>query len=130
MQAGMSGFLAKPLVPDELKRVISSFCKGELIVTEKENASSPEKLEALRIRHINEMRTFFEWLAEAPNDPEAIADNAHRIAGTAAAFGQPELAKALVALEEAAGRGDDDGIARATATARRAWQEAPAPDLV
>lgn len=129
MQAGMSGFLAKPLVPDELKRVISGFCNGKLTAGKQEVTTPREKLEALRIRHINETKAFFDWLANSPDDRHAIADNAHRIAGTAAAFGQPALAKALIALEQAAGKDDADTVTSAIAIAETAWANAPDPGL-
>ena len=106
--AGMSDFLGKPLQRTELAQIIVRFCAGRerrvkldgatpLLVEQKE---SP--MEKLRNRYMSETSSLFEWLAGLPEDTHAIADRAHQIAGSAAAFGQPGVREALLLVEQAA----------------------------
>ncbi|WP_289150054.1 ATP-binding protein [uncultured Salipiger sp.] len=78
-------------------------------------------------RHLEETEELFDWLAASPEDLGAVADRAHKIAGSAAAFGQQRLRDALVALEKAAETGDPDAVAPAISRARAEWETAPAP---
>lgn len=85
-------------------------------------------MDKLRRRYEDETRALFDWLATGPTDTAEIAHRAHKVAGSAAAFGQSELREALVAVELAAERGAPE-LERAVASARDAWKSAPEPTL-
>ncbi len=134
--AGMSDFLGKPLQRTELAQIIVRFCAGRdrrvkldgatpLLVEQKE---SP--MEKLRNRYMSETSSLFEWLAGLPEDTHAIADRAHQIAGSAAAFGQPGVREALLLVEQAAEAGDREDLVVAISEAQAAWKAAPEPSLV
>lgn len=129
--AGMSGFLGKPLQSSELSDLLTeTFAepRPDQKVTES-GESAPDPMQALIQRHLTETRELFEWLATQPADLTEIAHQAHRIAGSAAAFGQSDLRTALILLERAAQEGDADQISEAIDHARAAWRAAPAPVL-
>ena len=134
--AGMSDFLGKPLQRSELAQIIVRFCAGRerrvtldgttpLLVKKKE---SP--MEKLRARYISETSALFEWLAGLPEDTQAIANRAHQIAGSAAAFGQPGVREALLLVEQVAESGDRDDLVIAINEAQAAWKAAPEPSLI
>ncbi|MGR3437022.1 ATP-binding protein [Salipiger abyssi] len=130
-EAGMTGFLPKPLTEDGLLQVIARFCSGAKPAPDPapqppEPAISP--MDRLRRRYEDETRTLFDWLATGPADRAEIAHRAHQVAGSAAAFGQSELREALVAVEMAAER-NAPGLETTIAAARAAWENAPAPTL-
>ncbi|WP_136442602.1 ATP-binding protein [Pacificoceanicola onchidii] len=134
---GMSGFLPKPLEQDDLARVIARFT-GDAPVEDAPAAPPPpakpphrtgSPTEVLTARYVAEVETFFE-AAETGHLPlREMAEEAHRIAGSAAVFGQSVLRTALVEVEEAAEQGDPEALATAMGRARAAWRAAPAPTL-
>ncbi|MDQ2094935.1 ATP-binding protein [Rhodalgimonas zhirmunskyi] len=128
--AGMSGFLPKPLSETELQQVIARFCGAD----QSQQEASPsdrnvDPMAHLRTRYLDETRDLFNWLARLPSDLGEIADRAHKIAGSAAAFGQPDLRDALIELEMAAESGHLDRVEDAIHGAREAWESAPEPTL-
>ncbi|KUF12856.1 hybrid sensor histidine kinase/response regulator [Pseudoponticoccus marisrubri] len=140
LAAGMSDFLGKPLQKAELQQVIARFgTSAPAPAKPAPSAPAPapaaskpapaDPLAGLAERHRQETQALFDWLATAPADHDQIADRAHQVAGSAAAFGQPGLRDALVALERAAETGTPEDLAEATRQAHRAWQKAPAPSL-
>ncbi|MEN9059695.1 hypothetical protein [Ponticoccus litoralis] len=66
-------------------------------------------------------------LAATPFDN--LAEQAHRVAGSAAAFGQTGLRAALVTVEMAAESGDAEAVALAMEEARAARDTDPDPTL-
>lgn len=129
--AGMSGFLPKPLVEEELVRVINQFTSGEQSAVEASVAPQKEQntLDRLTARYVSQMNALFDWLDTGPDDMSEIAAEAHKVAGSAAAFGQPDLRDALVAVEMAAESGDRDLVERAIETARQTREHLPDPSL-
>lgn len=128
VEAGMSGFLAKPLKRADLQEVIAKFCKAP-----KKPRQAPVQtgtdMDDLCTRYEAEIGCLFAWLGTAPKDHDAIAERAHKLAGSAAAFGQADLRDALVALERAAECGSSAAIASAIEGARKTWRNAPEPAL-
>ncbi|MBV7393634.1 ATP-binding protein [Mameliella sediminis] len=135
IKSGMSDFLGKPLMKDELTQVIARFCKDAPPSAEpKPQAVAPEPvaddpIAALMARYLDETRALFDWLESKPGDWTEIANRAHRIAGSAAAFGQPDLRMALLKVETAAEAEDAPALADAVVKARKAWAEAPEPSV-
>lgn len=130
--AGMSAFLPKPLDPDDLARVVQRFapsCGVPGDVAGKPAMGGGQGAAGLVERYTQEV----EALLASFDDPDlplsSLAEEAHRVAGSAAAFGQHDLRRALVAIENAAEAGDVDAVTSAQADARRAWNASPAPVL-
>jgi len=126
----MSGFLPKPLVEADLVRVIEQFAaEGDA----PDRAGLPQQdhspLHALKARYVSETHDLFNWLASRPDDMGEMAGRAHQVAGSAAAFGQPDLRDALVAVELAAERGDRDQLDHAVQAAEKIRQTLPDPSL-
>ncbi|WP_251374135.1 PAS domain-containing hybrid sensor histidine kinase/response regulator [Ponticoccus alexandrii] len=133
--AGMSGFLAKPLDPDSLARVIARFAPKDHEASQPDaplpgaaDGPVPSPLDALIARYQSEVDAFF---SREPSDSslEDLAEEAHRIAGSAAAFAQTALRAALVSVEIAAESGDAEAVTLAMAEARAARDADPAPSL-
>ncbi|WP_245189110.1 ATP-binding protein [Mameliella alba] len=125
---GMSDFLGKPLMKEELSQVIARFCSDAA----REEVPPPaltldDPLVALKARYLEETHALFDWLSTKPEAWTEIADRAHRIAGSAAAFGHPDLRMALLSVETAAEAEDAQALALAVDEARQAWEAAPAP---
>ena len=87
------------------------------------------RLEALTQRYKAEVEAFLTALDTGTLDAGSIAEEAHKTAGSAAAFGHDNLRAALVAVETAAETGDDSALGTAIAQARIAWDTAPPPRL-
>ncbi|MAB04577.1 MAG: hybrid sensor histidine kinase/response regulator [Rhodobacteraceae bacterium] len=132
LEAGMSDFLPKPLTQDALGKVIARYCnKPSAVEPPKDPEAADIGLDRLSERHRAEAQALFDWLATMPEDLTEIAERAHKVAGSAAAFGQSEVREALIALELVAeGSGDRVALVEAIAEARAAWQSAPEPSLV
>ncbi len=128
VEAGMSGFLAKPLKQADLQEVLSKFCTTKSNSGQTQVAVDPD-LGDLCTRYETEMQGLFDWLGTSPEDHAEIAELAHKLAGSAAAFGQADLRDALIALEMAAESGSDAAIASAIKGARDTWTNAPEPAL-
>jgi PAS domain S-box-containing protein len=153
MKEGMSDFLGKPLNKAELAQVIARFCvAGDRIAYDRQPVTPPaaataatlaaktgtataieaadDPMAALMSRYLDETRVLFDWLATDPQDETEIAERAHKIAGSAAVFGHPDLRNALVRVETAADAGDRAALLVAIAGAQAAWDAAPNPSLV
>ncbi|WP_417204932.1 ATP-binding protein [Antarctobacter sp.] len=135
---GMSAFLGKPLIKEELSQVIARFCAvdasdaGQTAAPQAPPApvpATPDPIAALMARYLDETEALFDWLGSSPTNWTEIADRAHRIAGSAAAFGQPDLRMALLRVEAAAEAEDAQALDHAVQAARQAWQTAPAPSV-
>lgn len=156
---GMTDFLGKPLMKADLAQVIARVSGAETATAAhaapdpapdpvREPAPEPapepgpgpgpepgpdpvqDPMARLTARYIAETAALFDWLETPREDWTRIADEAHRVAGSAAAFGQPDLRMALLQVEKAAEAQDGAALSEAIGTARRAWAEAPAPELV
>ena len=121
--AGMSGFLPKPLDEDELQRVIAQFTSQLAPAASGKDPQEASPLDALQQRYVAETEQLFAWLETAPQDTPKIAEEAHKVAGSAAAFGHPQLRDALVAVEMAAEQRDHDTLGNAIRMARATWQD-------
>ncbi|WP_323770014.1 ATP-binding protein [Antarctobacter sp.] len=136
--SGMSAFLGKPLIKEELSQVIARFCAGDASDADLTAAPhtppappthTPDPIVALMARYLEETDALFDWLGSKPTDWTEIADRAHRIAGSAAAFGQPDLRMALLKVETAAEAEDAPALDQAVQAAHQAWKTAPAPSV-
>ncbi|MGP6085894.1 ATP-binding protein [Antarctobacter jejuensis] len=145
---GMTDFLGKPLMkaelaqlivkidpaaaPEERPQPVSETSTGAAAAPEQAPQPEPEPddpMARLMARYKDETKELFDWLATGPNDWIAIADRAHQIAGSAAAFGQPDLRMALLMVEKAAEEEDTEALSEAVVNARKAWTDAPEPAL-
>jgi PAS domain S-box-containing protein len=126
-QAGMTGFLGKPLQRDELEAVLSAARHAPV------SSPAPPKhdvLEALKSRFVTEADTLMAWLATAPDDLPEVAARCHKVAGSAAAFGQLQLRDALVQIEKAAKHPDlQPELPKRIETAAQIWR-AHDPDTI
>jgi HPt (histidine-containing phosphotransfer) domain-containing protein len=86
-------------------------------------------LEKLRLRYIDEIKDFFEYVEQNGNEYEQISEVSHKLAGSAAAFGQSAFRDALIAIEMAADTKDAAALNDTVAAARDEWKSAPAPSL-
>lgn len=129
--AGMTGFLGKPLQKSELSELLAQTFgtrrSAETLADTKETPMDP--MQVLIDRHIRETKELFDWMNAHPDAYADMAEKAHRVAGSAAAFGQSELREALIAVEVAAESADADAVTAAIETAHDAWSRAPAPTL-
>lgn len=127
---GMSDFLGKPLMKQELAQVLARVCSDAGLAEDAPcDPAVDDPLGALKARYLDETRALFDWLATMPDDWTEIADRAHRIAGSAAAFGQADLRMALLSVETTAEAEDAAALAQAVDQARRAWETAPDPSV-
>ncbi|PYG31905.1 PAS domain-containing hybrid sensor histidine kinase/response regulator [Pelagimonas varians] len=130
VQSGMSGFLPKPLDPTDLQHAINKFC-SPTSQAEHSKKAEPEMsaLEKLCLRYIQEIKEFFECADQNVTEFEQISEVSHKLAGSAAAFGQPAFRDALIAVEMAADTEDTEALRDTLAAARDEWKSAPAPSL-
>lgn len=126
---GMSDFLGKPLDKQELAQVIARFCTDKPgLASATDRAAAPaDPIAALKARYVAEATELFDWLATGPDDWNEIAERSHRTAGSAAAFGQPELRLALLKVETAAEAENATALTEAVQVALTAWKNAPEP---
>ncbi|WGW02400.1 hybrid sensor histidine kinase/response regulator [Tropicibacter oceani] len=134
MHEGMSGFLAKPLILEDLQQAIATFVKAPMPgiagdAPQPRKAMTPDQLCA---GYQSELDALFARLGALPDDAaglKALADEAHRVAGSAGVFGQPLLHGALIALEEAAENGDPATLRQAVKAAHEARARSGQPSL-
>ncbi|MFW2587305.1 ATP-binding protein [Sagittula sp. SSi028] len=144
LAAGMSSLLPKPMDPKGLARVIGRFGREDknaaaapsgqpVAVTPAPSgppaSDVPPQVQALMDRYTAEVSAFFDGLAKQPDRFDEIAEEAHRLAGSAAAFGQKRLRATLIEVELLAEDRDLNGVVEAMDKARTAWVEAPAPKI-
>jgi CheY-like chemotaxis protein len=126
-QAGMTGFLGKPLQRDELEAVLSAARHAPV------SSPAPPKHdvhEARKARFVTEAETLMAGLATAPDDLPEVAARCHKVAGSAAAFGQLQLRAALVQIEKAAKHPDlQPELPKRIETAAQIWR-AHDPDTI
>ncbi|TAD82795.1 MAG: response regulator [Sphingomonadales bacterium] len=141
--AGMQGHLAKPVAFAELARALQRWLPTRIVEAEQPFAAlaadrvhpvaraamlarSPQLVSRWRVRRqetVEAVRTALDagWLASSGPLPEAeagaLALLLHKLAGTAAMFGEPKLGEAASALERALGFGADSANLAALATA-------------
>ncbi|WP_252737743.1 PAS domain-containing hybrid sensor histidine kinase/response regulator [Citreicella sp. C3M06] len=125
-EAGMSGFLPKPLTEADLRQALQRFAAA---TPHAQGAPASDPKAQLVARYARETGEFFDWLATGPEDMAEIANRAHQIAGSAAAFGQMDLRGVLARLEIHANAGDRAATVAAMAEARAVWKVAPDPVL-
>lgn len=126
VQAGMSGFLGKPLQQAELQAVLNAAGSGAIPVTDlSPTTDTPDDdvLAALRGRFEAEVSELLDWLSPPlPQDREQIAARCHMVAGSAAAFDHLALRDALVQVEMRAQSGaTDSDLLQDIQAARDTW---------
>ncbi len=119
--AGMQAHLAKPVVFAQLARVLQRWLPTRIVEAEQPGAAPPRtrasalagspqlvaRWKARRAEAVDAVRTGLTegWLAADTPPPEAQAHDLarllHKLAGTAALFGEPALGEAAAALERA-----------------------------
>jgi PAS domain S-box-containing protein len=113
LEDGMNAILTKPLSRDALRNTIHTLladgpeqeCRKlkSPHANEMRDLVGEGKYSELRIRFIAEVDHFHGWLAEKPQAALSdVADQAHKIAGSAATFGMTDYRAALVTVENAA----------------------------
>lgn len=113
MRDGMNAILTKPLTRDALRQVLANFASDAVrfdnVPEDLRDMMETDELAALLKRFDSEGDEFLEWAAT--DGAENLADlqmRSHKMAGSAAIFGPPELREALITLEQAAKSGDAD----------------------
>ena len=125
-EVGMNGFIGKPLTLDELRAVLGTAGPAEAPVVESQASCmvDPAQVEEMRenvgadvfatflARFIDETDALLgAWTGTTMQDglPADMADEAHKIAGSAAVFGAVALRAALLSVEDLAreGRAED-----------------------
>ncbi|MDP5102677.1 MAG: ATP-binding protein [Erythrobacter sp.] len=127
--AGMQGHLAKPIVLAQLARALQRWLPTRIIESEPERrpkrlsamALSPGLLERWHLRRSEALEAVREALAQdalanSGAAPAELGQLVHKLAGSAAMFGEPELGEAAAALDRALAR--DASPARRTALAQ------------
>ncbi|MGH1354811.1 MAG: ATP-binding protein [Thalassovita sp.] len=126
VDAGMTGFLGKPLQREELDAVLNAARRAPVPQPVSTSQTDPEDdvLAALKSRFIDEADSLMAWLGTTPDDTNEIAARCHKVAGSAAAFGQLDLRDALVQIEQAANSPDQLGkLTARIKTAQAIWSE-------
>jgi PAS domain S-box-containing protein len=115
---GMNGIMTKPLSRDALRDLLNrtggpSTSEESLRminndhIAETRDALGEEAFVKLRSRFVSEVDDFQDWLgSQDVQDYLAIADHAHKVAGSAAVFGADHLRFSLKDIENAAKVGD------------------------
>ena len=108
-QAGMDGFLGKPIQRPELNAILATIdppdhppAPAEKPVQPPVSDADTDILSQLQDQFNAQVSELMTWLAEAPKDTGEIAKRSHKVAGSAAVFNQLELRDALISIENAA----------------------------
>lgn len=123
-EAGMTGFLGKPLQREELDAVLATARQSAASRAQTSSPAQPDQdvIGALLTRFTQETDALMTWLNTPPKDTEALAARCHKIAGSAAAFGQLALRDALIQIEQAARTPDLHSLLpERIATAQQIW---------
>lgn len=120
LASGMSGFLPKPLDQDSLLWLIATHGADGAERDKRPTTPAPKTVSDLQARYRAETDAF---LSQAKTLPlSELAETAHRLAGSAAAFGDTQMRAALVSLEIAADAQEKDGYALALEEVRTVWE--------
>ena len=133
LKDGMDGILTKPVTHKALRRVLDTIrhpTDGDntILINHSHSAETREALGEkefvkLRLRFVNEVDNFFDWLgADVTHDFLEVASRSHKVAGTAAVFGADQLREALKGIETSAKRGESHGVQARTKTAGSVWK--------
>ncbi|CUH66736.1 Autoinducer 2 sensor kinase/phosphatase LuxQ [Thalassovita gelatinovora] len=128
LQDGMQDVLAKPLMRQDLERIIRTYTKNthqdvtppspkshapvpaRQLINRDTNAALRESVEdaypVLLTQLTEELTELVEWLQGEVQDLSEIADRCHKFASSAALFGAEQLRQALVDIELAGKNGD------------------------
>ena len=121
LEDGMNDVLSKPLMPEELRRVINSTPRSRANTPTVENSAvnvdqnqsmkdsiGPEAYDIFLTRFDDEMREHLQWFTQNIVDADAqeeISARAHKLASSAAVFGAMPLRDTLIAIENEAKSG-------------------------
>jgi signal transduction histidine kinase/AmiR/NasT family two-component response regulator/HPt (histidine-containing phosphotransfer) domain-containing protein len=130
---GMNDILTKPLSREGLVDVLAHYIvpvphKTTITVEnrhlkELQDTLGPEILKPLLERFHNEVEETLDYLKHsADHTASDVAKHAHKIAGSAATMGAMELRNGLMAVENAAKKGDAQAISRATKALPDIWK--------
>ncbi|QUJ76568.1 response regulator [Sulfitobacter albidus] len=130
---GMNDVLTKPLRKSDLRMAMGEESQpapkdfSDLVdhahMRETLEVVGPEKFHKLLARYGGEVEQMIAWLhSDARLDRVEIAQQAHKIAGSAAMFGATSFRAKLLSLEEAAKAGEDAQVRAAIATLPDLWK--------
>lgn len=130
---GMDDVLTKPVKKSELRAVLGDRFKAKKVVgsglvdnahfLETYEVVGAEKFPRLLARYSGEVEQFIDWLqSDARLDRNEIAEQAHKIAGSAGLFGATGFRAALLIVEEGAKAGEDEKVTAAIATLPDLWK--------
>ena len=130
---GMDDVLTKPVKKSELRAVLGDRFKAKKVVEsglvdnahflETYEVVGAEKFPKLLARYSGEVEQFIDWLqSDARLDRNEIAEQAHKIAGSAGLFGATGFRAALLIVEEGAKAGEDEKVTAAIATLPDLWK--------
>ncbi|MBO9402341.1 ATP-binding protein [Shimia sp. R9_3] len=139
-EAGMNGFLAKPLdraaLQDTLHTLSTAKTSGEedgaktasvvvdiKTLTNNRSGLPTDTFARLLTRFLNEGDTLRDAIAAPDSDPATVAKMCHNLAGAAAVFGARSLHAQLVEADTAAKMQDSSGFDRALAAFPAIWSE-------
>lgn len=125
VEAGMSGFLGKPLEQEDLLELLSGIDPSQPVAppeTPRQDGPQEDVLTALRQRFQAETDDLMGWLSTTPADRGEIAARCHKVAGSAAVFDRLDLRDALLQVEKAAETDASDSDLRdRIAAAQAVW---------
>ena len=135
MTDGMNGIIMKPLSPQslrsELQRVFGeeddqSGQSDDLAHhNQMREVMSEHDYQALRARFVAQVEDLHKLITgHAPPELAHIAEESHKIAGSASVFGAMDYAEALRRIEHAAKRGDADAVKAGTKALPEKWEAA------
>lgn len=128
---GMNAILTKPLSRDALETVVAKWANAVQSVkatissdhlSELRETVGDETFGSLIDRFTAEIDALIDWVAaENLNDHSAVAQRAHKAAGSAATFGAQDLRATLVEIETAAKTENGDQLAKACGALPSIW---------
>ena len=106
LDAGMQAHLAKPVRMHDLTEMLARFIKAKATAPAAKSIISPALLDSYRLRKLETFGKLDELVEMEGLEPGIIAeatDMLHKLAGTAAMFGEPELGERARRLEDLLG---------------------------
>jgi len=121
--SGCTAFLSKPIRKAKLLAVLAEYCAGT--DCPEEDSDLPPEVLALVPQYLEGRIQDLQRLSEAlaGRDYETIVVIGHKMKGTGASFGFPELTVAGALIESAAKKRDDDGIRLSLGDIQKALQK-------